>query len=639
MPDLRPFVAWDGEAVNNEDPESGDHPYSLFGSSLGYRIKGYNLSTLDCLSLMIETEKACPEALHFGFAFGYDVNMILKDLPLTQLKMLKRTNRTRFMGYDIEYIPRKWFRVGYGRKGKGRTSIQIFDVFSFFNQGLGKVLRKYDIGTEEQLARIDAGKGERPDFSYLDITSNIEPYWETELVLMVRLMEEFRRILYNAQFFITSWHGPGAIASYLLRTHNAETLMDRGSSPEILEASRYAYVGGRFQGFYAGFYDGPVYSADINSAYPYSHSRLPSLSSGKWMHELGRPGHNPSDIRLGMYRIRYRAPYSDKAMPLPHRDESGSVRFPNATESWYHAAEAGMVYNDPYAEFLESWIFEDDGTYPYAWIEDIYEQRLEMQRIGDPTQLALKLGPNSLYGQVAQRAGWERTGGPPKWHQLELAGAITSECRSMVYSVARSVGRGLISIDTDGVLSTIPFRKLPNGGGDRLGQWKTTEYTGLLYIQNGIYWLRDESGEWLPPKSRGIPRKKLSFDTVWPIISSGKDLEIEQHMFIGYGTALRGRMAEWRHWVNEPRRICFGGNGKSAHSVRSCRACQKGLGYTEALHNLVAVPPKDLRSSPHYIPWLEIPTQAEDIDGWPDLSRPEEAREEIQELEKWGIME
>jgi hypothetical protein len=638
LPELRPFVAWDGEGVNNEDPESGDHPYSLFGSSLGWRVKAYNLSTLDCLSLMIETERACPEAIHFGFAFGYDVNMILKDLPITQLKALKRYNQTRFMGYDIEYIPRKWLRVGYGHKGKQRTSIQLFDVFSFFNAGLGSVLRKYNIGSPEQLARIDAGKGERPNFSFDDITSSIEPYWETELVLMVSLMEEFRRILHNAGFFINSWHGPGAIASYLLRKHDAEQFMDPSSSPEILEAARYSYFGGRFEPLVAGYYDGTVYSADINSAYPYSYSRLPSLSNGKWNHCLGR-GENPAEVRLGMYKIRYSAPYSSKAMPLPHRSASGSVSFPNATEGWYHAAEAAMVYSDPYAEFLESWIYEDDGTFPYAWVEDIYEQRLEMQRIGDPTQLALKLGPNSIYGQVAQRAGWEKRGGPPKWHQLELAGGITSECRSMVYSVARQAGKSLVSIDTDGVLSLSPFRSLPNGAGNRLGQWKTTEYTGVLYIQNGIYWLRDAEGVWLPPKSRGIPRKKLAFDTVWPIISRGDDISISQHMFIGFGTALRGRMGEWRHWVDEPRTISFGGSGKRIHTVRSCPACRRGLGHTEALHKLVSVPPSSILSAPHHIPWLEVPKEVEDLEGWPDLSRPEADRDTIMELEKWGIME
>jgi hypothetical protein len=627
MSDLRPFVAWDGEGVNNEDPANEDHPYSLFGSSLGWRVKQYNLTTLDCLSLMLETELACPEAIHFGFAFGYDVNMILRQLPLPQLMMLRAQNRTRFQGFDLEYIPKKWFRVSYGRKGH-RTTVQLFDVFSFFAAGLGKVLRTYSVGTEEQLARIDAGKGERPDFRYEHITTDIEPYWETELDLMVRLMDKFRKLLYDAGLFITSWHGPGAIASYLLRTHHVEEIMDRGPSDAVLEAARSAYFGGRFQPFTAGYYEGPVYSADINSAYPYSHSRLPNLRTGKWEPILGRPGSNPADIRLGMYKIRYNGQYSGKAMPLPHRDKDGSVSFPSVTEGWFHAAEAGMVYNDPNAEFLEGLVFQDDGSSPFAWIEDIYEERLKVQdKYGKAAAAGFRLGPNSLYGQVAQRAGWERRKGPPKWHQLEWAGAITSECRSLVYYVARTVGNGLVSIDTDGVLSLRPFPRLPNGIGRKLGQWHVTEYTGMLYLQNGIYWLRDENGDWLPPKSRGIPRKKLDFDTVFPLISQNKPLEVNQHMFIGYGLALRGRMHDWRKWKDEPRTITFGGTGKSIHIPRNCGSCRRGFGYTEALHTLTPVPPKMVESTPHYLPWLD-----KGAGEFP-------VRQEIMELERWGHFE
>jgi hypothetical protein len=632
---LRPFVAWDGEAVANEETDNLDHPYSLFGSSRGWRIRSYNLTTMDCLSLLLETETECPEAIHFGFAFGYDVNMVLRNLPVPALQVLRKFNRVRWNGFDIEYIPRKWFRVGYGRP-KHRTTIQVFDVFSFFGKGLAAVLREYGIGSVEEIGRIDAGKGERPDFQYDDIPSFIEPYWETELVLMVSLMEEFRRILHSAGIFITSWHGPGAIASYLLRKHNTQEIMDRGSTDEILKAARYSYFGGRFEPFMAGFYDGPVYSADINSAYPYSLSRLPDLHSGKWMHELGRPSANPSDIRLGMYRVSYRAPISTAPMPLPHREKAGNISFPAATEGWVHAAEAGMVYSDPNCEFLESYVFEDNGSFPFAWIEELYLERLRMQQAGDPTQIAFKLGPNSIYGQVAQRTGWERYEGPPKWHQLEWAGAVTSECRSMVFAAARSLRAGpnaqnpVVSIDTDGILSLVPFRGLPNGEGKKLGQWKCTEYTGLFYVQNGIYWLRDKEGNWLPPKTRGIPRKRLDFNRIFETVASGKEIVVEQHSFLGFGLALRGRINEWRHWIDEPRNISFGGTGKRIHTVRSCSACRKGYGFTEALHALMPVPPKELQSYPHYLPWLG---KEDGLEG--EYS----ARRVLMEEDKWGIWE
>src|SRR5260370_16801847 len=107
-----------------------------------------------------------------------------------------------------------------------------------------------------------------------------------------------------------------------------------------------------------------------------------------------------------------------------------------------------------------------------------------MEDGGDFTELAHKKGIASFYGKVAQRAGWKRRNGPPKYHQLEFAGAITAECRSLVYAAARSPGRGILSIDTHGLPSTTPFRKLPNAIGNHLAQSTIKEYTRAFYLQN-----------------------------------------------------------------------------------------------------------------------------------------------------------
>lgn len=617
--ELRPFVSWDGEGCRGEN---NIHPYSLLGASTGDRIKYYDLKTIDCLSLIMDVEQANRDAIHCGFAFGYDVNNIIKDLPEPQLAMLKIRGRTYWNGFSLEWLPRKWFSVSYGKThSKNKTHCKIFDVFAFFNSKFGQALRKYEIGTPEELDRIEAMKEERPDFTWENI-DEIERYWELELKYLVELMDKLRDRLYGAGYFITSWHGAGALASYALTQHDTRLHMDRGLSDDIIDASRFAYAGGRFQPFLAGYYEGPVYTADINSAYGYTFSRLPSLQGGKWLHydyaERGRIGDN----RLGLYKIHYKDRYSSRPHPLFHRDSDGSISFPSATRGWYHAPDAYSVANDPKAEFVESWIFEDDGSYPFKWIEEAYEERLEMQAKGDPTQEGHKRMIASLYGQVAQRAGWERKGEPPKWHQLEFAGAITAECRSLIYAAARSCGKGLVSIDTDGVMSLSPIRYLPGGIGSRLGQWKVDEYTGVLYVQSGIYWLRDKQGNWLPPKSRGIPRKKLAIEAVLPALQRNEGLEFNQHMFIGLGLAMRGQMHNWRKWIDEPRSVAFGGSGKTCHVPNACPACKKGLGYGEAMHRLLPVPPREIDSTRHRLPWLE----REAI---------EESETEL--LRKWGV--
>lgn len=554
---------------------------------------------MDCLSLIHEVGLSLKRnAIHVSFSFGYDVNMILKDLDERSLHVLRTKGEVWWNDYKIEHIPRKWLVVTHNG-----TATKIFDVFLFFNSKFGVALRKYKIGTDEELDRIDKGKEERPNFTWLDIDF-IETYWEIENQLGAQLMEELRKIIYGAGRYITSWHGPGALASYALRHNGVEAHMDRGIPKEINLAARYAMFGGRFQPFQAGYYDGPVYDRDINSAYAYAFSRLPSLQNGKWRYDPFPDREYCKRVRLGLYKIRYRSHLSILPKPLPHRDNDGHVSFPSITEGWFHASEAAIVANDPCADFLGAWIFEDDGSYPFNWILDAFAERLYLQSIDDPTEKTIKWELAALYGQAAQRAGWARIGGAPKWHQLEWAGCVTAECRAMIYSAAKLAGPSLISIDTDGFIALAPVNHLPNGVGENLGQWKSETYTGILYLQNGIYWLRDSDGNWKPPKSRGIPRKKLNFESVYESICQNRALEISQHMFIGYGLALRGQIDKWRKWVDIPRTITFGGGGKSKHIPAICPSCREGKSWGNAMHPLFSAPSDQMHSAPYNLPWL-----------------------------------
>lgn len=570
----------------------------LFGSTLGPRIIKVSISTLDCLSLIYQTGKRWRNVIHVSFSFGWDVNQIIKDLPVRALHVLRTYGKVYYEGFHIEHVPRKWFIVRHAG-----IQVKIFDVFLFFNCKFGAALRKYEIGTQEELARIDAGKEERPNFTFLNIRE-IEEYWKIENQYGVLLMNKLREIIYGAGYFITSWHGPGALASYALRNNGVAIHMDKGISQEINEAARFAMFGGRFQAFQAGYYEGAVYDRDINSAYAYAFSRLPSLATGKWRFDPYPDRADTINVRMGLYHIRRFSKLSLLPQPLPHRDKSGHVSFPSVTEGWFHAAEAALVRNDPNAEFLGAWIFEDDGSYPFEWILDEFAKRVEMQEKKDPSEKTIKWTLAALYGQAAQRAGWERAHGPPQWHQIEWAGAVTAECRSMIYAGSRPAGRSLISMDTDGFISLVPVNTLPNGIGEGLGQWKSTEYTGILYLQNGIYWLRDGDGNWTPPKSRGIPRKKLDFDTVIQSISKNEPLQVSQHMFIGYGLALRGQMDKWRKWVDVQRTIVFGGGGKAQHIPNLCPPCISGETWGSAMHPLYSVPPDSVQSFLYDLPWL-----------------------------------
>lgn len=624
----RPFVAWDGEGYNDAD---GKHHYFLFGNSAGYEISGESLSTYECLQLMLRTAFFQRSAIHIGFAFDYDVNMILGDLGYLSMRQLKDTNSVWWKGMRIEHIPRKWFQVT-GEVFGAKVTCRIQDVFSYYAMSFVKALKKNGIGTDEDIAFIEAGKEKRGEFRMDMLDEMVRPYWQAELKYLVQLADNLRDSLYSAGIRPTGWYGPGNVASYVFKAQGVEGYMNRETDRRILEAAAYGYAGGRFEAFRVGYFDGPVYSADINSAYPHALRYMPNLKTGEWEYSEDREYLekvlDSDSSRMGLYFMESRIRGDRISFPFPkfHR-VSGGVCWPRASMGWTFSHEAKIIRRSGAGKVLRGWIYHDDGSNPFTWVAEMYEQRKQWQQEGNPAEKALKLCLNSCYGKFAQRIGWnEETRTPPRWHQILWAGSITSLARSILYSgsLVPAMQNGLIAVETDGIYSTTPFQDLPNGTGEGLGEWKTEEYSGILYLQSGVYWLRDMNGKWQPPKSRGIPQKHLNIDDAFNALSKREPLTATQSRFHGYGMAVhRNQMDSWRRWGEETKAFSFGGDGKRKHLEANCLSCKEGAGYHETLHNLTAYQPKSLESEKHSIPW--------ETDDVPQLVLEERAEE------KWSI--
>lgn len=636
----RVFIGWDGEGYTDDN---GDHHYMLFGASTGDCITGRSLGTSECLRLILDVERKFPDTYHVGFAFEYDVNMILKDMPWRGLALLKEQGYCRWDDevtgekYKVEHVPHKWLRITC--KGASAT---IFDVFGFFHCSYIAALGKYDIGNTEKRGRISAGKSARGLFTYSDIASVTE-YWTDEISLLPDLMDKVRTAVYSGGYRISEWHGPGALAAFLLRDVGVNKWHSKDSTPtEVKIATRYAYAGGRFSPFLCGLYLGPVYTADLNSAYVYACSLLPRMDKGRWRRQNGKDVDPRKLARFGLYHLEFdagqssengatRALLPEPPYPLFHRDKDGTLRWPRKTRGWYWTPEAELLAGSSSTRILEAWIFSDDGTYPFRFVQDAYARRVELQHDENPAEKAYKWALAAMYGAFARRVGWDRQQRKaPRSHELAWAGWITSWCRANVWGPAmdayvKGKGRGLISIDTDGITSTVPFdpEKLPNGVGEGLGQWKLEEFTGILQWQNGIYWLRNSKGEWKDPKSRGLPRGSVPFDTAMAALASmdytnhpftHPALILQRTRFIGFHQAIRGQFDKWRKWVTEEVQVTMGGSasGKALHYYAKCLACRMTIaGDTpatdtlESLHTITSTMPRAEDSQPHKLPWLE----------------------------------
>lgn len=619
--DVAPFVFWDGEGITYE--EGKPQQYVLFGSSIGHEVRDVSLRTVDCLALIIQAERDMPNAIHVGFSFKYDAEMILVDLPLRSWWVLRDKGTVRYKGYTITYHPGRLFRVAT-RVGGNRVTATIYDVFGFFQMSFVKSLRAW-LDDEElaEVDRIEQGKDARGSFTYEQLDNFIAPYWRSELRLGVLLMDRLRTRLLSADACPREWFGAGAIAGTLyrrssIRTHLARTPRDRHDKdrdvptdlPEdVNEAARLAYFGGRFELIRMGHTDEKVYQYDIRSAYPYAIAMLPSLRDVEWRYER-RIAFDSSLFALWL--ITYDK-WDDKGValhqpqPLPQRDAVGRVSYPTLTRGFYWTPEASVVARDPAATLHGAWVARFPKLeYPFTWVRDLYNERQERKAAGDPSEKAYKLALNSLYGKMAQRLGWQEGGALPRFHQLEWAGWVTSFTRAKLYVAMRQAGAGLIATETDSVFTTKPIPQLTIG--TDIGEWDIAEHTWITYIQSGTYWSDSVA------KYRGFDRDSLDHDDVmeWlrradfttPILG-------RTTRFVGAGRGLGTPIH--RTWQTEAREIYPGATGKRKHVPPLCPQCSNGQSPSEHLHRCI-VGTLGGNSHPHQLPWLD------GIDDWAELT-------------------
>lgn len=644
----RRMIAWDGEGMKLSGNDKPQH-YVMFGCSADIDgvLISRDLKTIDILEYIIKIGEKFPNAVHVGYGFRYDVNMIIKGLPDKYLRELKNRGECRFtLGehrWRISYIPGKTFRVtkSWGkvnwkkskRSGEDYVSVKIDDMSSFFAQPFLDACESIlsDVLSDEDREVIAHGKAARKDNLWEDLP-DVERYWRAEIRLMEAMAVRFRDVMYKAGIMLKDWYGPGAIATYLITKRGLrDHIQNEPPIREVHEASKIAYAGGRFELFRVGRIQGPVYGYDINSAYPAALSGAPSLGMdhGEWVHV-----ENPTTIEeFGVYRISYNhmgkaRPIEFAAMPLFHRDARGSISFPQVVAGWYWspeaaiAAEIGRRY--PGSVVLhEGWVWRNDGTKPFGFLLEMFEERI---RLGKKNVISMpyKLGPNSMYGKLAQRVGWDqKTMSPPKSHCLPLAGWITSNCRaSLMRAMVQMPMHKIIAVETDGIYTTVPPGDLKLEFGKGLGDWDIDEYDEMLYLQNGVYHRRI-GDEWLPPKARGLDIASVSQPIVEAYMRSLEPGDFPpltvnmRERFVGLNAAyVKGRGIHVKDhlgkWEAGTREMEPGGKGKRIHISKVCAECQMGVSAWEHSHRL-AIHSRSLgdMSTPHNLPWENVPVPDE----------------------------
>lgn len=592
------FIAWDGEGWTDND---GRQYYMLLACSKGRSAAAVRLHSRECLNLILDVARDYPEAIHVGFGFGYDVAHILRDMPPEKRKRLKEEGKVHWHvdddeygnrnHYVLEYIPNKWFTVtGWDWRIRKNVKVRIWDVMTFFQTSFMGALRSRKIDVPEVIA---SGKASRADFRFEDL-EEVAEYCGMELELLVKLCDQLRSEFQEAAIPVKKWHGPGAVANVIFqRNRIRQHMLEPTRNIEL--ASQRAYFGGRFEQFKAGHHEGKVYVYDINSAYPYHISRLPSLAGARWVYT-----ENYDPEAIGVWNVGYSSP-TGAADPIPHplpwRGKSGAVGFPAQNEEvwvWHPEAKHASWVN--FGFVLADY---NRDARPFHFVPNMFATRKRWKAEGKGGERALKLGMNSLYGKMAQRVGGsENNGGRPPWHQLEWAGIVTSSVRAQIYEAIMKAPEAIVAVETDSVASLVP---LDLELGDELGQWEFTEYDWMTYVQSGIYFASDQ--ETAKAKTRGINVSELNHAQVLHYMDDPREpLLVRTRQFHGLTSPHTWNYGNWTDGVKE---VKVAGS-KRIHMEANCHACQDGLRMSEHMHTLTANPLYGHEPSRlHPLPWLD----------------------------------
>lgn len=591
--DRAEFVAWDSEGADID----GKHTtICLLNSEGRSAIDVQGLSSHELLEFMADGLAANPYAIHVGFVFSYDVNMILRELPRERIAELWERGRTWYRAapgirYLIRYRPRKEFGIWRYRRGVGKwvkdketgdlvfketgEGGTIWDVFGFFQSSFVKALKDWNVA-QDVAERIQQMKLQRSSFSPDNIRQIVD-YCREECVSLVKLMSKLHECLRVAGIPITRWDGAGSVAGALLKREGIKN-HKLPLPPQVEQAALHAYFGGRIELLaYGNEPQSQFWECDVRSAYPSAIQHLPCLSCGEWIH-------NGVESDFTMVRVRWNVPDYAPFCPLPWRAETtGNVYFPPRGEGWYWWPEIESAVRHwgitPFT-ILETYTYKTECTHkPFAFVPQLYQLRADWRAAGNAAEKVLKLGLNSLYGKLAQRTGGrivELKDGTKEWrdppyYNIAWAGWITSRTRALLHDAAWDASqRGrVIMFATDAIYCD---SRPDIVEGEQLGAWETKQHTGMTTVQSGVYWLGGIGSDKEKKKVRGFDTEKQR-ESDKPLERGGiiehwrkrqSPYQAQITRFVGMGRALTGdaQWELWCKWHTEPRKLSLYPTGK-----------------------------------------------------------------------------
>lgn len=489
----RPKLGLDGEGFNvkvwedpedlyNENYEERHHYRYMSGYGTDgqvYRLEATDGDWLHTNDILWWLWKITKGYSCWFFSGKYDWTKIFTDIAISDYEVGSavwqiyhadqypdKTPRDPFIpvewkGWKIVYI-QGTVKIGreFWNKDKGefftiwrifQDAFRCFGPMSFVDQ-----LRSWEVGTPEEVDEIERMKEKRSHFT--ELTDEVRSYCDHEVKLLAELADKVTGIFADIDIRPSAWYSTGSAAKCLLRTNRipADPKNDwegfrgpdryAGAPEDIITILLRSYYGGWFENAETGIFP-ELHSEDFKSAYPATIKTLPCLSHGKWVRE-----YVPGAVNFGHVEWE---PADDRDLrwaPFPWRWPNGRVYRPYQGEGWYCEAEVRAAQRLPGYTVTEiEWVafVPECDHQPFGWVQEVYDKRVAWG--GEGKGLALKYTLNSVYGVFADTLQLDS-----RYASIVWASMITAGTRAKIVDLMADHGDNVVSVATDGILSTAP---------------------------------------------------------------------------------------------------------------------------------------------------------------------------------------
>lgn len=526
-------IAIDGEGVTLDDG-SGRHLYRYLAASdsagnvLGELESDDGITSEDALDFVAGLPKVdedgSPYLGIFGYGLGYDLAKMLEGLKNKKLYELFHDGddqkKVVFKRFRLNLIG-KCFQMDDRKAPQGARRTLVWDILKGFQSTFVRALKDWSVGTPEEWQRIEDMKKQRGNFVHVSWDA-VKQYCQDECRLLGVLVETYIRAHLEAGIDLRGrYHGAGSTSDAFLELMGAREkkctrkLKDEdalGHRDSMRTALLRSFFGGRAEISRLGVVRGPVYSADIASAYPHALFVLPCVRHGRWkrvsQRGLGRalptaklacvhftlafdskwwrpgfvepgPGVDQHERRRrkeleGLSEVEKFTAERAQIMdidersgttalpwgPLPYRTKKGSTFSPAQHPggwAWMPEYEAAKKHFGDSLNAIEAWVLSGkcQCERPYQDIGMYYCRRLEWAKQGGANRgKVLKLGMNGCYGKTAQTIGKN-----PKYACRAVAGQITGTTRGRMVEAIYSQDDpwSVFYAATDGLISDRPM--------------------------------------------------------------------------------------------------------------------------------------------------------------------------------------